>query len=205
MPRIATFETQTDCRRKVFATAEFKWGLGGLGSITLASLHCHRDTAKKGMNSPEWKKWVEQLAEAIRSTGARILAGDLNMGLLALAPSLRARGLLCELVCSHREICTVEPVHLLAPDGLTQSMRYDSCGIWVVGGVVHVKRLTVDSQCLAGALHPAFLELVSGELKKMVRGYPLVSYVTSGIGDEELRRAREEPSTRCREKVVLEQ
>ena len=41
----------------------------------------------------------------------------------------------------------------LGEAGTRAALRYDSEGVWIVGGVRTVNTLSVDSQCVAGALH----------------------------------------------------
>ena len=115
---------------QVFATLRFKFGLAGLSSLTCTSLHAHRGVAKRGSRSPLWTDYLRQLGDAIRASGARVVAGDLNMGLFALADGLRD---VCRLdvvlVSHHREVTVTDRVDLNSVVGRAAAMRFDTLGV----------------------------------------------------------------------------
>lgn len=162
---------------QLFVTAVFKWGVAGVGHLTMANFHLHKDLARRGVASPNVAAWARQFGEGLRACGARIVVGDANMLLVALSEAMQCYcGLDVQLVASHKELSVSTPVDLTSQRGVEAALRLDSCGIWVVGGVRQVRALSVDAQCLAGAMHPAFLEFRAGRLVAYNRGYRLHSY-----------------------------
>ncbi len=124
---------------QVFATVTWKRGVAGLRSLTCASLHVHRLLAKRGATSPVWVTCIRQLGVAIRASGARVLAGDLNMGLFALAGSLREMcGLDVMLVSHHREVTVSESVDVSQEVGRAAAMRFDTLGVQSVMAVFRI-------------------------------------------------------------------
>ena len=131
--------SRTERSSQVFATVTWKRGLAGQASLTCASLHVHRLLAKRGATSPKWETWIKQLGVAIRASGARVLAGDLNMGLFALAGSLRE---MCKLdvmlVSHHREVTVSESVDVSLEVGRAAAMRFDTLGVQSVMAVFRI-------------------------------------------------------------------
>jgi hypothetical protein len=76
------------------------------------------------------KTFWDELARVIRGCGVQVLAGDFNMSLFCVVPSLRARGLVVNIAAWFPWI--------KQSDG---KVRVDSCGIFIVGGVTSVKCL----------------------------------------------------------------
>ena len=182
---------------QLFVTVLFGTGLAGRGSVGIGNVHLHRDLAKRARSgSANWKAWCIQLAEAIRETNCRVIVGDMNMALFKVSESLAEfGGLLVQLVAHHREINPTTALAGLDARGLLASMRFDSCGIWLVGGVFHVSTLSVDTQCVMAAMHPALLHTSGREqFKQYTRGYALKSYMKPSDDDCSYHRACELPS-----------
>lgn len=181
---------------QLICTLRFKTGLAGRGSVGVANLHLHRDLAKRGSRSALWQGWCRQLGAALRGGEVRVIAGDLNMGLFLFGESMAEfAGLLVQLVASHREVAMTSALAGLDDRGLRKQMRFDSCGIWLVGGVYKVRTLSVDLQCLSGAIHPALLHVKDRtKFKHFQRGYPWESYMRPAEEDSWLHHAGELPA-----------
>ena len=190
----------------LFATAVFKWGVAGVGQIGIGNFHMHRDLAGRSPSSPNLKAWCRQFGAGLRACGSRVVCGDANKAIFILAGLLRDEcGLLVEMVAHHSELAINEPVDMLCSRGLRSALRRDTMGIWMVGGVMWVRSLTLDSQCLAGAMHPAFLERDSGRFKCFQRGFATSTFaLPSGDDSPECLRAREVPyEIACRQVARL--
>jgi len=110
---------------------------------------------------------------------------------------------LVQLVAHHREVTPTSALAGLDGRGLLASMRFDSCGIWLVGGVFHVSSLSVDTQCVMAAMHPALLHMRGrGEFRQYTRGYQLKSYMKPSDDDCSYHRAREVPSDHALDLVL---
>lgn len=107
-----------------------------------------------------------------------------------------------QLVAHHREIAMTTALAGYDERGLLASMRFDSCGIWLVGGVFRVRTLSVDFQCIAGAMHLALLHLAKDKFKQYTRGYPLTAYAKPSEADFSYHRAREVPSSQAVDQVL---
>ena len=59
--------------------------------------------------------------------------------------------------------------------------------MWIVGGVSKVVEMTTDSHVYIGALHPALLQVVSGQAKCITRGFPLSSFAMPSNTERDLR------------------
>jgi hypothetical protein len=101
--------------------------------------------------------------------------------------------LLVVLVAFHRELGASTVLPALDSRGLAQALRYDSCGVWVIGGVKVVKVLSMATEFEMAAMHPAMLEVAQGRFKRYTRGYELKSYVAPERETEAYRRARGVP------------
>ena len=66
-----------------------------------------------------------------------------------------------------------------------------------------VKCLSVNSQCLAGALHPALMEYEAGRFVAFTRGYAYRSYTSPPRGSALDLRAREVPDQDILQRVAL--
>lgn len=191
---------------QLFVTVLFRTGLAGRGSVGVGNVHLHRDLAKRARTSgsANWRAWCVQLADAIRQTECRVIAGDLNMALFKFSESMAEfGGLLVQLVAHHREVTPTTALAGLDGRSLLASMRFDSCGIWLVGGVFQVHSLSVDTQCVMAAMHPALLQAHGREqFKQYTRGYPLKSYMKPSDDDCSYHRACETPSDHALDQVL---
>ena len=168
----------------LFANLVFKWGIAGFGEMAVGNFHVHRALGKRGAASPNWAAFVHQLAVSTRACGARVLGGDANMGLWCVGPTLREKGVEAVLACHHREISIRDPVQLGSTTAVRAAMRYDSLGIWLLGPRGPIRRLSIHSNCILGAMHPAFLEKTGERLVAYQRGYKLDSYALPRAGGE---------------------
>jgi hypothetical protein len=151
-------------------------------------------TAKRSRTSPIVRAWVQQFGQGLRARGARLFTGDANMMLFCLGDLLAEEcSLLVSLIAFHRELGSTTVIPALDQRGLREAMRYDSCGIWLVGGVQMVKVLSPATELEMAALHPAKLEVAQGRFKRYTRGYPLKSYIAPAAEGEAYRRARGVP------------
>ena len=99
------------------------------------------------------------------------------MALYMLSPSMAEYcGLLVQLVSHHVEL---DPCTALAGSDerrLRRQMRHDSMGIWLVGGVWRVRELSVNTQALWGAQHPALMTAKDGRFAAYTRGFEYSAY-----------------------------
>ena len=186
----------------VTCTLQFRWGMAGVGDITVLNFHLHRDTARRGLQSPVFQSWCREVARCIRACGVRVLVGDANMSLFILTAGLAAQNISANLVAHHAEMATNAPVNLMDDRGVRKALRYDSCGVWLVGGVLSVRSLSLASQCLVGSLHPALLERRQGRYVCVVRGYEKTSYMQPPEGSSEASRLEELPGEAILSQVI---
>lgn len=188
---------------QLVVTARFKTGLAGRGSIGLCNLHVHRNLAKRGTASPNWKAWCRQLGTALREGQVRVITGDLNMALFILGESMAEHcNLLVQLVASHKEMGSTTALAGFDARALRQQLRFDSCGVWIVGGIFRVRQLSTAYQCVMGAMHPAMLHAERGVFKKFNRGYGLSAYMKPSAADKSYHRACEVPGEEDIDKVL---
>ena len=177
--------------------------MAGVGQIGIANIHMHRDLAGRTLNSPNIKAWGRQIASSLRACETRVICGDANKAVFILAEVLRAEGLLVELVAHHSELATNAPVNLIDTRGVRDALRRDTCGIWMVGGVTWVRSLTLDSQCLAGAVHPCLLERDGERFRCYQRGFKTSTFaMPPGDAAIEHLRASEVPNEVTLRKVA---
>ena len=124
-------KTKIAITRLLVAHVVFHKPVSGHKSLTVCNVHFHHLTAKKdkGLANAHKTFW-DELARVIRGCGVQVLAGDFNMSLFCVVPSLRARGLVVNVAAWFPWI--------KQSDG---KVRVDSCGIFLVGGVTSVKCL----------------------------------------------------------------
>ena len=137
------------------AVVTFHTPRSGFSDFVVTTTHLHAQTAKghwtkKRRQMPRGaqmarREYFDALARCIASSRSRLIMGDLNMSMFTLVPELARRGVPCTLVSHHTE---------LNRDG---NPHYDSCGIWVVGGVGKVEQCSMTAHAVAGQRHPAIL------------------------------------------------
>ena len=69
-------------------------------TLTLATVHLHHMTAKKGLKNrtaEQLASFWDELADAINYYSVRVVCGDFNMSLFAVVPQLRARGVMIQI------------------------------------------------------------------------------------------------------------
>ena len=180
---------------QMFVKATFRFGVAGRGEFVLGNIHIHREVAKRDDNSPVWQNYVEQLANSIRACDANALVGDANMGLFRLAADLERHNIQATLVANHAELTLRAPIDIMDSRKVREALLYDSCGIWILTPLVSCKRLTLDTQCILGALHPSFLERHNQDkLKAYNRGFPIESYVGASAAQLRTRQVPSEES-----------
>ena len=109
----------------------FKQNVGHLGkSVTCMGVHGNARTMKIQWRKP-WEAFWDRLASRIKDFGVEILVGDFNMSLTRVVPELRSRGL--EVDCIAWYPWFHRSQHLFG-----QSLGFDSCGIFYIGGTVQV-------------------------------------------------------------------
>ena len=159
LPTLSTTLFADDSRAShiLSATVDFRWKMGGFDSMSMVNFHLHRDVAGAGRNAPRMGKFVDELVQSIRASGARVLAGDANMALFLLQPMLAARGIGAHLMCNHVELSPVSRLCTDTLESLNESIRYDSCGIWLIGPHGVCKPLSLDARCVLAAMHAFYL------------------------------------------------
>ena len=194
---------QNERSSHLFATGIFKWGIAGVGRLTVMTFHMHRELAKRSIGSPYMAHWARDVAAGIRACGARVMAGDANMAVWAMTEIFAMHtGLVVQLVAHHREVGIQEPVNLMDARGVQQALRHDSMGIWIIGPVNAVHCLSLETQCLAGALHPACMSMDGPRFKLFHRGYPFRSFTRPADDSPYYARACGVPSNECLHQVV---
>ena len=139
----------------------------------------------------------------MRACGESVLPGDANMLMFTLAEGLaRESNLLVTLVAFHRELTSSTTIPAMDARGLDAAMRFDSCGIWIIGGVSLVKVLSMATELEMAGLHPAMLEVSQGRFKKYTRGYPRKSYLMPAESCEAYRRACEVPDDQLLKRLL---
>lgn len=150
----------------MFVTDRLHFGMAGVGELGIATIHVHRQTAKRSSTSQMTRYFLKHLGGGLRACGARVLTGDANMMMFTLAEGLaRESNLLVTLVAFHRELTASTTIPAMDARGLDSAMRFDSCGIWVIGGVSLVKVLSMATELEMAALHLAMLEVSQGRFK----------------------------------------
>jgi hypothetical protein len=79
----------------------------------------------------ELNAFLDRLAQKIRDHGIQFLAGDFNMFLTQVPGALRSRGIECDCLAWYPWRHATARVH-------EQALGLDSCGIFYIGGNVHV-------------------------------------------------------------------
>ena len=181
----------------LFAKVRLRWAMAGNTDYVFGNFHLHRETAKRGLGSSFLRDFIKRLANGCRASGARLLCGDANMGLFLIGPGMRHEGFECRLLMHHREMDIYKPLPIGV--GAKGQIMYDSLGVWSIGPMSDkgLKRLTLSSRLMLGAMHPAVAEVAAkgGRLKVLTRGYPLRSYL--------MPQFEEEPDSEALDKVRL--
>ena len=119
--------------RALACEVAFKQNIGHLGKdIRVCGVHGHFRTMKM--------EWVEayiafwdRLADAVKTFRIQFMAGDFNMSLTEVPKQLRSRGIDCNCAAWY-------PWHHDdTMDSTQQSLGFDSCGIFYIGGPVEIK------------------------------------------------------------------
>ena len=148
----------------LFAEVSFKWRMAGFKSMVVGNFHLHRDVAGADpKRSPYMVQFFDRMAESIRASGARVLGGDANKALFVIAPMLAERGIEAFLMGHHVELDPTVPLRAHDAESVSASLRYDSCGIWLLGPRGITKPLAADSRVVLGAMHAFYLEVQRGQ------------------------------------------
>ena len=170
----------------LFAKVQLRWAMAGNTDYVFGNFHLHRETAKRGLGSTHMRDFIARLANGCRASGARLLCGDANMGLFLIVPGLIHFGLECRLLMHHREMNIYKPLPTTTRAARGEIL-YDSLGVWSIGPMSDkgMKRLTLSSRLMLGAMHPAVAEKAKGgRLKVLTRGFLLKSYVMPQFDEE---------------------
>jgi len=124
--------------RMMVCKVSFKQNIGHLGKeIVVCGAHGHYKTMK--MEWPQaWVAFWDRLARYVQTFGIQFLAGDFNMSFTEVPKQLRSRGIACDCVAWYpwqqpRE----QPMAVTMTT--EQRLGFDSCGIFYIGGGVHVQ------------------------------------------------------------------
>ena len=100
--------------------------------LVVMTCHMHNETAKKGINEPakKFKEFWDDLARYIMEFGVRLLTGDFNMALWCAIVELRARGFQANVAAWYPW-----------KNHLEETVRMDSCAIFVIGPVMGVRKM----------------------------------------------------------------
>ena len=139
------------------ATIKFRWSMAIFNELAVVNFHLHRDVAA-APNGPYAVQFVRALVNSIRASGARILGGDANKAVFVMADLLAAQGIEAFLVAQHAEIDPLQPLRTLNDQTVAESVRFDSCGIWIIGPRFVCKPLTWDTRVVLAAMHAFYLE-----------------------------------------------
>ena len=161
------------------AVVHFHVARCGFEAFPVCNTHLHYTVAKGGKAEKRpapagtqraRREYFDTLARSLATSRARILVGDMNMSVFTVVAELAKRGILATLVAHHMEL-----------DSDAQPL-YDSCGIWVIGPLATVKPAEPARHVLAGAAHPAVMEMrgsafgkFQDKLSATPRSRPLVS------------------------------
>lgn len=118
--------------RMLTCKAYFKQNIGHIGKeVVVMGVHGHCRTMKVEWQAPFDAFW-DRLVAKVRRFGVVFLAGDFNMALTEVIKQLRSRHLLAD-------CCAWYPWRHATKTLNQQSLAFDSCGIFYIGGDVEVK------------------------------------------------------------------
>ena len=94
--------------------------------LTMANVHLHSRTAKKGLKSSflALQAFYNRLAEYVVRFGVRLMVGDWNMQLFGVIPEMRARGFEVTMAAWYPWSLTIQG---------KKEVRSDSCAIFTIG------------------------------------------------------------------------
>ena len=175
-PSFSLFAAEEKSTHCLFARVEFRWLMAGFPDLAVGSFHLHRNAT--GMKSPHFKEFVKKLAEGIRASGARVIGGDANKALFFISPALREHGIEATLMCQHIELDPTKQLYTDSEAKLQASVRYDTCGIWLLGPHGVCKPLSGETRLILGAMHAFYLERTDkGQRYNIVpRGFPAETF-----------------------------
>ena len=168
------------------ANIKFRWSMAGFNDLAVVNFHLHRDVAA-APHGPYARQFVRALVDSIRASGARILGGDANKAVFVISDMLAAQGIEAFLVAQHAEIDPLQPLRTLSDQTVAESVRFDSCGIWIIGPRFVCKPLTWDTRVVLAAMHAYYLEEEDQWRKgpgpsrqrgyrRQGRGFPMATY-----------------------------
>ena len=141
------------------AEVHFHFARCGFDSFAVVNTHLHYAVAKGGTaerrpapagTRQARREYFDALARALAKSKARVLVGDMNMSCFTVVAELFKRGIVATLVARHMELDT------------NGKPLYDSCGIWMIGPLKTAKIADPAKHVLAGAAHPAVMEVLPG-------------------------------------------
>ena len=118
--------------RQLVVRIGFKQNVGHLGTdIVVCGVHGHYRTMKREWPQA-WTAFWDRLADKIKRFQIKILAGDFNMSFTQVRMQLRSRGIVIDCIAWYPWRHATTATH-------GQSLGFDSCGIFYIGGAVTVK------------------------------------------------------------------
>ena len=118
--------------RMLACTVEFRQPIPHIGtSVNVLGVHAHHRTMQMGCSTVFHGFW-DRLAAWIANYNVHFMAGDFNMALTQVVTQLRRRGIQCD-------CCAWYPWRHAAMEMHGQSLGFDSCGIFYIGGQVEVQ------------------------------------------------------------------
>ena len=163
------------------ANITFEWPMAGFSDLAVVNFHLHRDVAA-APRGPFGTRFMRALTHSIHASGARILGGDANKALFVIGDLLADWGIEAFLMAQHAEMDPLQPLRTLNDETVAESMRFDSCGIWIIGPRYICKPLTWDTRVVLAAMHAYYLEADAdpshpGNYSRLSRGFPASTYV----------------------------
>ena len=159
----------------LFASCAFKREAAGLQQLTVCNVHLHSKLMARP-NSQHTHNVFDLIAEGIRSSGARILAGDANKGLFFTELLLEQRGITCTLAARHCGLDITARFNPALREQVAGAMLHDTMGLWVLGPRAKIRHLSLNSRCVISALHPALMEMKNDKLVSLSRGLESTSF-----------------------------
>ena len=172
----STFEANTSGRGPpqpshwMFVNIHFMRKAAGMEQITLVNMHLNAATMGT-IGSTATREIMDQVADGIRSCGARLVCGDANKAIFVFAELMEQRGLQCSLLAKHSGLSVYREILAADDRAVNAAMLHDTVGIWCVGPRLKFRHLSLDAQVVLDAMHPALLtehKAKNGELKLKV-------------------------------------
>ena len=176
-----------------YAIFRIKWDglVGGTDETVVAVFHINHAEAKK---SPKRVMFMTEFTAKCAEHRVRIAMGDGNMACYSLEELFAEHKLNANLVAFHAEYFHERDKEYTSKK--ERELKWDSCGIWILGPILQIKLQGWRRHALAGSVWPQrriYTDKLGYEGRSAM-GYVAQSYVPKMPIAEEIDRGREWPS-----------